>query len=97
MDETPYTPPDRKVQGDSPPAKACLYVIKAIRFVADNADRELAGKIVAVVIALGYLVATVIHEQAVTPIVRVAVVLLVPLGLVPHGELIFSLRNWPTR
>jgi hypothetical protein len=72
-------------------------VIEAIRFVASNTDRELAGKIVAVVIALGYLVAIVIHEQAVTPIVPVAVVLLVPLGLIWFPEEIGSFTGYVSR
>jgi len=97
MDETTNMPPDGKVQGDSPPATVCLYVIEAIRFIANNTDRELAGKIVAVVIALGYLVAIVIHEQAVTPIVPVAVVLLVPLGLIWFPEEIGGFTGYVSR
>jgi len=97
MDETPNMSPDRKVQGGSPPAKVSLYVIEAIRLVANNTDRELAGKIVAVVIALGYLVAIVIHEQAVTPIVPVAVVLLVPLGLIWFPEEIGGFTGYVSR
>jgi len=97
MDKTPNMPPDRKVQDDSPLAKVGLYVIEAIRFVADNTDRELAGKIVAVVIALGYLVTIVIHEQAFTPIVPVAVVLLVPLGLIWFPEEIGSYTGYFSR
>ena len=97
MGEPPNMPPNRKVQGDSPLAKTCLYVIEAIRIAANNTDRELAGKIVAVVIALGYLVAIVIHERAVTPIVPVAVVLLVPLGLIWFPEEIGSFTGYVSR
>ena len=97
MDETTNMPPDGKVQGDSPLAKTCLYVIEAIRIAANNTDRELAGKIVAVVIALGYLVAIVIHEQTVTPIVPVAVVLLVPLGLIWFPEEIGGFTGYVSR
>src|SRR5438105_6940962 len=97
MDETTNVPPDRKVQGDSPLAKACFYVIEAIRFVADNTDKEFAGKIVAVVIACGYLVAVVVHEMAVTPVVSLAIVLLVPLGLIWFPEELGSFTGYVSR
>jgi hypothetical protein len=96
-DEAPNLPPDRNVQGDSPPAKGRLDLIEAIQFIADNTDRELAGKIFAVLIALGYLVAIVIHERAVTPIVPLAVALLVPLGLIWFPEEVGGFTGYVSR
>jgi hypothetical protein len=101
-DETPNLPPDRKVHGDSPLAKVCRYLIETIRVVAANTDRELAVKILAVAIALGYLIAIVIaavvREPSVAPIVSFvasfAVLLLVPLGLIWFPDEIGSITGY---
>ncbi|HEY2416205.1 MAG TPA: hypothetical protein VGI40_28450 [Pirellulaceae bacterium] len=85
-DEPLHLPPDRKVEGDSRIAKTRFYVSDAIRFIAANTDRELANKIAAVVVAFCYLIAIAIHQRAVTPMVPLAVVLLVPLGLIWFPE-----------
>ena len=98
MDEASNMPPSRKVQGDSPLAKVCLHVIEAIRFIAENTDRELAGKIVAVVIALGYAVAIVVICGGVTrDALSGCAFLLVPLGLIWFPEEIGGFTGYVSR
>jgi hypothetical protein len=96
-EEPPNLPPDSKAQGNSPFAKARFGVIAGIRFIAANTDRELASKIAAVVIALGYLVAIAIHEWSVMPMVPVGVVLLAPLGLIWFPEELGSFTGYVSR
>jgi len=98
MDETTNMPPDRKVQGDSPLAKACLYVLKTIRIAADNTDRELAGKLFALVIAFGYAIAIIVSCGGVTrDALSGCAFLLVPLGLVWFPEEIGGFTGYVSR
>ena len=96
-DESPNLSPGQRAQDKSPLAKAWFDMIKAIRFIADNTDREFASKICAVVIASGYLVAVVVTTRAITPIVPVAVVLLVPLGLIWFPEAVGGFTGYVSR
>jgi hypothetical protein len=93
-DESENLPLDKKVAGDSPLAKVWFNVVGAIRFVAANADRELASKVAAVVIALCYSVAVAIHEWALAPMAAIAVMLIVPLGLIWFPEEIGSISGY---
>src|SRR6478672_1064689 len=93
----PNLPPHRNVRRDSPLAKAWAIIIEAIRFTAANTDRELASRIIAIVIAVCYLVAIAVHESAVSPIVPLAVVLLVPLGLIWFPEEVGGFTGYVSR
>lgn len=96
-DRPENSPPIQKERANSPLAKACFNVVKAIRFIADNTDRELGAKIGALLIALGYLVAVVVIQRAITPAVPLAVVLLVPLGFIWFPEEVGGFTGYVSR
>jgi hypothetical protein len=81
-DETPNTHQNQKLRVDSPRKKLRAGATEAIRFVKYGMDRELASKIAAIVIAFCYLIAFAIHQRAVLAMIPLAVLLIVPLGLI---------------
>lgn len=96
-DELPNLPPNQPAKGDSQRANAWLRAIVMFQVVSKNTDRELAGKIFAVTVALGYLLAVVVHERALTPVAPLAIVLLVPLGLIWFPEELGSFTGYVSR
>jgi hypothetical protein len=95
--EPPNLPPIEKAKGDSQRAKTWLLAIEVVQFVAKNTDRETAGKIFAVVIAFGYLLAVAVHERAVAPVVPLSILLLVPLGLIWFPEELGGFTGYVSR
>ena len=95
--EPPNLPPNQQAKGDSQRASAWLRASEMIQVVSKNTDRELAGKIFAVAIALGYLLAVVVHERALAPVAPLAIVLLVPLGLIWFPEELGGFTGYVSR
>lgn len=96
-DEPSGVPPKQPVSGNSQRVTAWRRAVEMIQVVAENTDRETAAKIFAVVIACGYLLAVVVQERAVAPVVSLSIVLLVPLGLIWFPEELGGFTGYVSR